>query len=63
MNNQQNPTNLGDGVIRQPLLPIDVHNQVFTDNTVNDALRMQPPIPRTEEFYRGDVNIANDKKV
>ena len=59
MNNQQNPTNLGDGVLFQPSLPIDVHNQVIANNPADDALRMHPPSPRTQEFYRGNMIITN----
>ena len=47
MNNQQNPANLGDGVIRFSCI---------ADNPVNDALRMQPPAQQPQDFYRVNMN-------
>ena len=59
MNNQHIPANLGDGINRQPRTPVDSHNKVVVDNLVYDALRMQPRVPRPQEFYRGIINIID----
>ena len=58
MENQQNPTNLGDGAIRQPPLSVEAHNQVSVENQLENALRMQPPTRRPQDYYRGNVNIT-----
>ena len=57
MENQNNPAYLGDGVIRQPPLPIEAHNQVQVENQLQNALRMHPPAPRPHDYYRGNINI------
>lgn len=57
MENQHNPVNLGDGLIRHPPPPIDVHNQVVAENHADNDMRMQPPIPRPKHLCRGNVNI------
>ncbi|XP_069148231.1 uncharacterized protein [Solanum lycopersicum] len=59
MNNSQNPANLGDGINLQPLPLVDAHNQVVVENLADEALRMQPPIPRPQYFYRGNINITD----
>lgn len=43
---QWNPINLVDGLIRHPPPAVDAQNQVVAKNPVDDAVRMQPPIPR-----------------
>ena len=49
-------SNLGNGAIHQPPLSVEAHNQVqvYLDN----ALRWQPPTPRPQDYYRGNINIA-----
>lgn len=59
MNNQQNPTNIGDGINLRLPPPVHAHNQVVAENKANDALRMQPLIPCPQAFYRGNANITN----
>ena len=59
MNNPQNKTNLGDGINCQLPPPVYAHNQVVAEYSADDALRMQPPIPRPQEFYRENVNITD----
>lgn len=59
MNNLQNTANLGDELNRQPPPPVDAHNQVFAKNLDDDTLRIQPPIPCPQEFYRGKINITD----
>lgn len=57
MENKHNPVYVGDVIIRQPPPPVEAHHQVVVENQNDDAVRMQPPIPHPQEFYRGNVNI------
>ena len=59
MENQKNPINISDRLICQFLPPIEVHNQIAAEKLVDDTLRMQPPIPHSQEFYRVNVNITD----
>ena len=55
----QNPTNIGDGLITHPQPRVDAQNCLFAENLVDDVVRMQPPIPRPQKIYKGNVNINN----
>ena len=59
MNDQQNPTNLGDGINLHVPPPVDAHNQVIVENLDDGTFRRQPPIPLPQEFYRGNINIID----
>ena len=44
-------------LIRHPPPPVDAHNEVIAENQAANAMRMQPPITLSQEFYRGNVKI------
>ena len=56
---RKNPANLGYGINHQLPLPVDPHNQVIVENPGDGDLRRQPPAPRPQEFYRGNVSITD----
>ena len=58
INNLQNPTNLGDWINCHIQPSVDAHHYVFAENPIKDALRMELPIPRPQDFYRGNINIT-----
>ena len=57
--NQPNPSNLGDRAISQPPLLIEAHNQFKVENLLENVLRMQPPALPPRDHYRGNVNIRD----
>ena len=59
MNVPQNPANHGDGINRQLSPQVDAHNQVIVKNLDEGALKRQPPTPRPQDYYRGNVNIID----
>ena len=59
MNEPDNFYNIGDGIDHQLPVPIYAPNQVIMDNPCDDALMRQPPAPRRQEYYMGNVNITD----
>ena len=59
MNIQNNPSYIDDDINPQFPPPIDAHNQVVIDNPGKGISRRQPPAPRPQEYYRGNVNITD----
>ena len=59
MNEPHNLDNIGDRINNQLTPPVDAHNKVIVKNLDEGALRRQPPAPHPQEYYRGNVNIAD----
>ena len=57
MENQQYLVNRDNGLIKQPPLPINAHNQVVAENHDENTLRMQSLVSCPQELYSGNVNI------
>nr|XP_025887498.1 uncharacterized protein LOC112941714 [Solanum lycopersicum] len=56
---EHNPDNFGYGINNKLHPPVDAHNQVIVENPDEGALKRQSPAPRPQEYYRGNVNIAD----
>ena len=56
MNDQYNPTILGDGINHHLPPPVNFHNQDIVENLGDSYLRWQPPVPRPQEFYRENIS-------
>ena len=59
MNEPHNHDNIGNRINRKLPLPVYAHNKVIVENPEEGALRRQPPAPRPQEYYRGNVSIVD----
>ena len=59
MNIKNNLSYIDDEINPQFSPLVDAHNQVIVENPDEGALKRQSPAPRPQEYYRGNVNIAD----